>query len=96
MLVDMPDVDPDAVGLVAFHQLQSTGSDNDPNIRLKEKITGRVLGVSRREGVVDIGARPSLGGAKVGKRAPRPAPAAGSRSARLPRLERISLRLALR
>ena len=63
-------MDPDAVGLVAFHQLPNANGDNEePKHPAEgEKITGRVLDVSRREGVVDIGARPSLTGAKVGKK----------------------------
>jgi len=70
VLVDMPDVDPDAVGLVAFHQLPNANGDNEePEHPAEgEKISGLVLDVSRREGIVDIGARPSLTGAKVGKK----------------------------
>ena len=58
------------VGLAAFHQLPNANGDNEePKHPAEgEKITGRVLDVSRREGVVDIGARPSLTGAKVGKK----------------------------
>ena len=71
VLVDMPDVDPDAVGLVAFHQLPTaTANDGDEPSHPDEgdTIVGRVLDVSRREGIVDIGARPSLTGAKAGKK----------------------------
>ena len=71
VLVDMPDVDPDAVGLVAFHQLPTaTANDGDEPSHPDEgdTIVGRVLDVSRREGIVDIGSRPSLTGAKAGKK----------------------------
>ena len=73
-LVDMPEVDPDAVGLVTFHQLAvaaTTGGDDvaviaseedaaEAGVEEGQPIAGRVLDVSRREGVVDIGARPAL------------------------------------
>ena len=61
VLVDMPDVDPDAVGLVAFHQLPGGAADGPGDAPEEGTVLrGVVLDVSRREGVVDVAARPGL------------------------------------
>ena len=61
VLVDMPDVDPDAVGLVAFHQLPGGPADGPEDAPEEGTVLrGVVLDVSRREGVVDVAARPGL------------------------------------
>lgn len=54
-------LDPDAVGLITFHQLPTPAEgEEDCDMEDGAPITGRVLDVSRREGVVDIGSRPGL------------------------------------
>ena len=61
VLVDMPDVDPDAVGLVAFHQLPGGAADGPEDAPEEGTVLrGVVLDVSRREGVVDVAARPGF------------------------------------
>jgi rRNA biogenesis protein RRP5 len=73
VLVNMPDVDPDAVGLITFHQLPLTAEAAAAEVTEENAaevagvhdgaaVVGRVLDVSRREGVVDIGARAALTG----------------------------------
>ena len=69
VLVDMPDVDPDAVGLVAFHQLPGGAADGPGDAPEEGTVLrGVVLDVSRREGVVDVAARPGLNPAEPPRR----------------------------
>ena len=64
VLMDVPDVDSDLVALMAFHQTPAAAADDDddaaPPPDEGTKVNGVVLDVSRRDGVVDVGARPGL------------------------------------